>query len=186
VVLELQGGLRLTGSHLLAATGRAPNTEDLGLATVGLRTDKRGYIETNGKVAANLAGGDRSADGRVTAYAMFTDPPLGHIGLYERDARKLVGEGRRISQAVFRMADVSRAKEEGELSGLVRLLVDEDSGLFLGASILGIQADEIVQVIGLVMAAGGTWRDVRDALPIHPTVTEFLPTILDRRRPLSA
>ncbi len=119
-------------------------------------------------------------------YAMFTDPPLGHVGLYEADARRLVASGRRISQAVFDMSRVSRAKEESETNGRVKLLVDEDSGLLLGATLVGINADEVVQLIGQVMAAGGTWRTVREALPVHPTISEFLPTILDTRRPLEA
>ena len=84
------------------------------------------------------------------------------------------------------MRDVSRAKEESETIGLVKLLIDEDSGQFLGATLLGIEADEIIQAISLVMACGGTWKQVRDALPVHPTVTEFLPTIIERRRPLAA
>ena len=214
--VELADGRIIGGSHLLVATGRVPNTEELGLASVGLKPNMRGYLGTNERletdvpgiwalgdinqrgafthtsyhdheiVAANLAGGDRSADARTTIYAMFTDPPLAHVGLYEADAKRLVGEGRRISQAVLAMKDVSRAKEESETTGLIKLLIDEDSDLFLGATMLGIQADEIIQAVGLVMASGGTWRTVRDALPAHPTVTEFLPTIIDRRKPLAA
>ncbi|MDP3278837.1 MAG: hypothetical protein Q8Q09_26840 [Deltaproteobacteria bacterium] len=98
----------------------------------------------------------------------------------------MVAQGRRISQAVHAMKDVSRAKEESETVGVIKLLIDEDSGLFLGATMLGIQSDEMIQAVSLVMASGGTWRTVRNALPVHPTVTEFLPTILDRRRPLAA
>jgi pyruvate/2-oxoglutarate dehydrogenase complex dihydrolipoamide dehydrogenase (E3) component len=192
-----------------------PNTDNLGLDNVGLTTNERGYITTNGRletavsgiwalgdinqrgafthtsyhdhdvVADNLAGARRSVDGRVITYAMFTDPPLAHVGLYEIDAKRLVTQGRRISQAVFAMKDVSRSKEESETDGLIKLLIDEDSGLFLGASILGIGADEIIQTLGLVMASSGTWQTVREALPVHPTVTEFLPTIIDRRKPLA-
>ncbi len=216
VCIQLTGGTVIGGSHLLVATGRVPNTDDLGLETIGLPTNARGYIQTNLRLetavagvwalgdinqrgafthtsyhdheilAENLAGGRRSADDRTGIYAMFTDPPLGHVGMYEAEARSLVAQGRRISQAVHAMKDVSRAKEESETTGLVKLLIDEDSGHFLGATILGIQADEIIQAIGLVMASGGTWRAVRDALPVHPTVTEFLPTIIDRRKPLTA
>lgn len=215
VALVLADGRRVEGSHLLVATGRVPNTDDLGLETIDLATDERGWLPTNGRletavpgvwalgdinrrgafthtsyhdhdiVSANLAGGNRSADTRVATYAMFTDPPLGHVGLYEADARRLVAQGRHISQAVMAMKDVSRAKEEGETRGLMKLLVDEDSGLLLGATLLGLNADEIIQAIGLVMAAGGTWRTVQEALPVHPTVTEFLPTLLQRRRPLA-
>jgi pyruvate/2-oxoglutarate dehydrogenase complex dihydrolipoamide dehydrogenase (E3) component len=165
------------------AAGRVPNTDDLGLDS-GLRANMRGYIATNDRLetdvpgiwalgdinqrgafthtsyhdhdvlAENLAGGQRSADARNSIYAMFTDPPLAHVGLYEADAKRLVEkEGRRISQAVHAMKDVSRAKEESETVGVIKLLIDEDSGLFLGATMLGIQADEIIQSIGLVMAS---------------------------------
>ena len=216
VCVELANGLIIGGSHLLLATGRTPNTNDLGLETVGLRPHGRGYVITDDRLetgvpgiwalgdinqrgafthtsyhdheilAENLAGGDRSADARTAVYAVFTDPPLAHVGLYEADARHLVARGRRISQAVHAMKDVSRAKEESETIGLIKLLIDEDSGFFLGATMMGIEADEIIQAISLVMASNGTWRTVRDALPVHPTVTEFLPTIIDRRRPLDA
>ena len=128
----------------------------------------------------------RSADHRHSIYAMFTDPPLGHVGLYEAEARERVAKGRRVSQAVIRMEEVSRAKEESETQGLMKLLIDEDSGEFLGASILGLGADEIIQVIGQAMAAGAHWQTVRNALPVHPTVTEFLPTLIDKRRRLSS
>ena len=216
VCVQLADGRIIGGSHLLVATGRIPNTDDLGLETVSLKANMRGYIVTDDRLetdvrgiwalgdinqrgafthtsyhdqdilAENLAGGQRSADARTSIYAMFTDPPLAHVGLYEADARRLVGEGRRISQAVHAMKDVSRAKEESETIGVIKLLIDEDSGLFLGATMLGIQSDEIIQSLGLVMAAGGTWRTVHEALPVHPTVTEFLPTIIGRRKPLAA
>ena len=136
-------------------------------------------------MAENLAGGQRSAAARVGIYAMFTDPPLAHVGLYEADAQAFVTEGRRISQAVHAMKDVSRAKEEGETVGKIKLLIDEDSGHFLGATMLGIQSDRDHSGD---RSGDGQWRHLevgRDALPVHPTVTEFLPTIIDRRKPLT-
>jgi pyruvate/2-oxoglutarate dehydrogenase complex dihydrolipoamide dehydrogenase (E3) component len=204
----------ICGSHLLVAAGRVPNTDDLGLESVGLKVNMRGYLATNERLetavpgiwalgdinqrgafthtsyhdhdilAENLGGGRRSADARNGIYAMFTDPPLAHVGLYEAEARRLVAQGRRISMAVLAMKDVSRAKEESETTGLIKLLIDEDSGRFLGATMFGIGADETIQAVGLVMASNGSWRQVREALPVHPTVTEFLPTIIDRRKPL--
>lgn len=213
--LQMADGSIIGGSHLLVATGRVPNTDELGLESVGLNVNARGYLVTNERLetdlagiwalgdinqrgafthtsyhdhdilAENLAGGQRSADARTGIYAMFTDPPLAHVGLYEAEAKRLVAEGRRITFAVHAMKDVSRAKEESETTGLIKLLIDEDSGHFLGATMLGIGADEVIQAIGLVMASNGTWRQVREALPIHPTVTEFLPTIIDRRKPLT-
>ena len=216
VCAQLADGRIVGGSHLLVATGRVPNTDDLGLASVGVAINMRGYVGVNERLqtnvpgiwalgdinqrgafthtsyhdhqilADNLAGAQRSVEDRPVIYSMFTDPPLAHVGLYEADARKLAAQGRRISMAVHAMKDVSRAKEEGETTGVIKLLIDEDSGHFLGATIFGIEADEIIQAISLVMACGGTWKQVRDALPVHPTVTEFLPTIIERRRPLAA
>lgn len=215
--VEMADGRIIAGSHMLVAVGRSPNTGDLGLESVGLKTNERGYLLTNERLetgvpgiwalgdinqrgafthtsyhdhdilAENLDGGQRSADARTSIYAMFTDPPLAHVGLYEADAKHLVAEdGRHISQAVYAMKDVSRAKEESETTGVIKLLIDEDSGHFLGATMLGMAADEVIQAIGLVMASKGSWRQVREALPVHPTVTELLPTIIDRRKPLSA
>lgn len=124
----------------------------------------------------------RSADERTMAYAMFTDPPLGRVGQSEAEARD---SGKRILMATFDMKNVSRAKEESETTGLVKLLVDADTERFVGATVLGINGDEIIQVISNFMAAGASWRVMKDALPIHPTVTEFLPTILGKLKPLA-
>jgi pyruvate/2-oxoglutarate dehydrogenase complex dihydrolipoamide dehydrogenase (E3) component len=207
----LLGSRRLEGSHLLVATGRLPNTERLNLPAVGVEVDARGFVPTNGRletnapgiwalgdinkrgafthtsfhdheiVLANLEGHARSADDRTMAYAMYTDPPLGRVGLSETEAR---ASGRRILMARFNMKDVSRAKEESETHGLIKLLVDADTERFVGASILGINGDEIIQVISNFMAAGASWHAMKEALPVHPTVTEFFPTILGKLKPL--
>ena len=210
-VVVAAGGREVRGSHLLVATGRVPNTGKLGLANVGVETDARGYVPTNGRletnvpgiwglgdinkrgafthtsyhdheiVLANHAGGARSADDRTMAYAMFTDPPLGRVGLSETEAR---ASGRPMLMATFDMKDVSRAKEEGETTGLVKLLVDAQTERFAGATFLGISGDEIVQVVSSFIATGASWRVLKEALPVHPTVAEFLPTILARLKPL--
>ncbi len=204
----------LRASHLLVATGRLPNTERLGLNTVGVAVDERGFIPVSGRletsvpgiwalgdvnkrgafthtsyqdheiVLANHVGGARTAEGRISTYAMFTDPPLGRVGLSERDARALMTQGRRFLTASHEMQFVSRAKEEGETIGVMRVLVDADSERFVGASLLGIGADEIVQTIGAMIAADAPYQVLRDALPVHPTVTEFFPTILGKLTPL--
>jgi pyruvate/2-oxoglutarate dehydrogenase complex dihydrolipoamide dehydrogenase (E3) component len=203
------------GSHLLVATGRVPNTSDLGLESVGAECDTRGFVTTNGRLETNVAGlwalGDmngrgafthtsyqdheivvanmdgraRTADGRVATYAMFTDPPLGRVGLTEREARALIPQGRAFLAASHEMKFVSRAKEEGETTGVIRVLVDGSTHQFVGATLFGIGADEIVQVIGALMAAGAPYEVLRDALPVHPTVTEFFPTILGKLTPLA-
>jgi pyruvate/2-oxoglutarate dehydrogenase complex dihydrolipoamide dehydrogenase (E3) component len=205
------GGERIAGSHLLVATGRRPNTERLNLDAVGVARDARGFIATNGRletsvpgiwalgdvngrgafthtsyqdheiVLANLDGGARSADGRTMAYAMFTDPPLGRVGLSEEQAR---ASGRPHLMATYAMSDVSRAKEEGETAGLMKLLVDAGTERITGAAVFGFAADEVVQVLSNFMATGANWRVLRDALPIHPTVAEFLPTVLEQLKPL--
>jgi len=205
------GGQRVEGSHLLIATGRSPNTERLNLDAVGLKTDERGFVPTNGQlethvpgiwavgdinkrgafthtsyqdgqiVLANLKGGARSADGRVSSYAMYTDPPLGRVGLSEAQARE---SGRATLVANFQMKDVSRAKEEGETAGLMQILVDQQSEQIVGASLLGFGCDEVIQVISTFMATGARYQVLRDALPIHPTVAEFLPFLLDKLEPL--
>lgn len=207
---EIKNIDQLHASHLLVATGRIPNTERLGLDTVHVTLDDRGFIPVNGALETNVAGifalgdvnrrgafthtsyqdyeivianhrgGSRSADGRITTYAMYTDPPLGRVGLGEREARELMKTGRRFLIASHEMRFVSRAKEEGETTGVLRVLVDADSDRFVGASLLGIGADEIVQIIGAMIAADAPYQVLRDALPVHPTVTEFFPTILGK------
>lgn len=203
------------GSHLLVATGRSPNTEKLALSTVGVTIDKRGFIPVDGALRTNVPGifalgdingrgafthtsyqdyeitldhhlgGTRSVNDRVTTYAMFTDPPLGRIGLNDTDARKLAADGRKFLIATHEMKNVSRAKEEGETTGVIKVLVDAETERFVGATLLGIQADEVVQVIGVLMEAKARYRTLKEALPVHPTVTEFFPTILGKLRPFT-
>ena len=205
----------LQASHLLVATGRLPNTEHLGLEHVGLAVDAQGFIPVNGRlesavpgiwalgdvnrrgafthtsyqdheiVLANHLGGQRTADGRLTTYAMFTDPPLGRVGLSETEARALMTQGRRFLAASHEMKLVSRAKEESETAGVIKVLVDAVTERFVGATLFGIGADEIVQIIGAMMAADAPYQVLRDALPVHPTVTEFFPTILKKLAPLA-
>jgi len=176
-----------SGTHLLVATGRLPNTD--GVWALGDINGRGAFTHTSYHdfeiVAENLARGTRSADERVMAYAMFTDPPLGHVGIQRYEAQKLADEGRNILIAEHDMKDVSRAKEESELTGRIRIIVDGDDGKVLGATMLGINADEIIQVFSNFMAAGGHWQAMRNALPVHPTVTEFMPTILAKLAPLT-
>lgn len=209
------GATDITGSEVLVATGRVPNTDGLGLETIGVTLDAQGYIPVDGSLAtsvpgiwalgdvnrrgafthtswqdheivlANRSGGHRTAEGRITTYAMFTDPPLGRIGMQEDEARAAAQHGRRFLSVEHEMSKVSRAKEEGETIGVIKVLVDAESHRFAGVTMLGINADEIVQVIAAMMAADAPYEVLRDFLPIHPTVTEFFPTILGRLAPLN-
>lgn len=200
------GGEPVLGSHLLVATGRTSNLDLLG-PDHGLATDERGFVWIGPRYETSLPGiwalGDvnghgafthtayqdsqillnppRTVTGRVTTYGMFTDPPLGRVGMTNAEAR---ASGRQVLVAETPMSAVSRAQLEGETDGLMRILVDGDTGEILGASILGLQADDVVQIVGLAIQAGISYPTLRDVLPIHPTVAEFLPSILGSLKPL--
>lgn len=205
VAAHLADGSGIEGTHLLLAVGRRPNSDDLGLDTAGVATDARGYITTDGQLATNvdgiyavgdvngrgafthtsyqdyeilsdvLAGGSRSADGRVATYALFTDPPLGRVGMTERDAR---AAGHRITVASYPMSRLTRAALDGEPDGLITMVVDADSDRLLGAACLGLHGDEIIQTLSLLMHVDAPVSSLLTWLPIHPTVAEFFPTIL--------
>jgi len=208
-----EGDRQVAGSHLLLAVGRTPNTADLGLDKAGVETDERGYItvddelrtsvphiwalgECNGRgafthtsyndyqiVAANLLdGGKRRVSDRIQTYALFTDPPLGRAGMSEGEARKA---GRRALVAKLDMKRVGRAKERSETQGFLKLVVDADTKRILGAAMLGIEADEIVQSILGLMYADAPCTVIERAMYIHPTVSEFLPTLVGRLEPVA-
>ncbi|CAN7152585.1 FAD-containing oxidoreductase [Variovorax sp. LjRoot290] len=204
----------IEGSHLLLAVGRRPNTDDLGLDQAGVKTDARGYItvdeelrtsvpgiwalgDVNGRgafthtsyndyeiVAANLLDNDRRrVSDRVPAYALYIDPPLGRAGMTERDVMQ---DGRRALVARMPMSRVGRAKERSETQGFMKVLVDASSQKILGAAILGIEGDEVIHSILDVMVAGAPYTVLQRAMHIHPTVSEFIPTLLGKLEPLGA
>lgn len=204
---------QVIGSHLLLAIGRRPNTDDLGLDKAGVATDARGYIQVddqlrtnvpgiwalgdcNGRgafthtswndfqiVAANLLDNDpRRVSDRITAYALYTDPPLGRAGMTEAEVRK---SGRPALIATMAMEDVSRAYEKGETKGFMKILVDKETKLIVGASLLGLSADEVIHCILDVMYAKAPYTVLQRAMHIHPTVSEFIPTMLEDLAPLS-
>ena len=204
---------QVIGSHLLLAIGRRPNTDDLGLDKAGVATDSRGYIEVddqlrtnvsgiwalgdcNGRgafthtswndfeiVAANLLDNDpRRVSDRITAYALYIDPPLGRAGMTETDVRK---SGRPALIATMAMEDVSRAFEKGETKGFMKILVDSETKQILGASLLGLAGDEVIHCILDVMYAKAPYTVLQRAVHIHPTVSEFIPTMLGDLRPLA-
>jgi pyruvate/2-oxoglutarate dehydrogenase complex dihydrolipoamide dehydrogenase (E3) component len=211
--LDCDGEAReVVGSHLLVATGRRPNTDDLGIDRAGIKLDAHGYIEVddelrtnvpgiwalgdcNGRgafthtsyndfeiVAANLLDGDhRKVSDRITAYALYTDPPLGRAGMTEAEVRR---SGRRALVARIAMEDVSRAAEKGETDGFMKVLVDAESKQFLGASFLGTSGDEAIHCILDLMHAKAPYTVMQRAVHIHPTIAEFIPTMLDDLAPL--
>lgn len=207
VTVSADSGESVSGSHLLIAAGRAPNSDRIGADNAGLELDDRGYIRVNGRFETSVPGiwalGDvngrgafthtayqdteilldkaRSVDGRITAYAMFTDPPLGRVGMTEAQAR---ASGRNVLKAQLPMSSVSRAILDSETEGLMKILVDADTEEILGAAFLGLHGDDLAQVIGVAMQTGARYPAVRDALPIHPTMAEFIPTLLGSLKPL--
>ena len=134
------------------------------------------------------AGGDGSAVARTIGertevYALFTDPPLGRVGLTEMQA---LAAGHRVLRAVKPMRAISRAKEMGETQGFVKVLVDADTDRFLGASVLGVGGDEVVNLFALAMSAGLTAAQFQRAVLVHPTVSELMPWVLAGLRPVAS
>jgi len=203
---------QVLGTHLLVAIGRRPNTDDLGLEAAGIAADARGYIQVDDELRTNVAGvwamGDcngrgafthtswndfeivagnlldneqRRVSDRITAYALYTDPPLGRAGMTEAEVRK---SGKPALIATIAMEDVSRAYEKGETKGFMKILVDRDSKQFLGASLLGLAGDEVIHSILDLMYAKAPYTVMQRAMHIHPTVSEFLPTMLGDLKPL--
>ncbi len=133
-------------------------------------------------VAANLLDHDpRAVSERVTAYALYIDPPLGRVGMSLAEARE---SGRRVLVGERPMTRVGRAVEKGETQGFMRILVDGDSREILGASLLGTGCDEAVHAILDLMYAKAPYTVMRRAMHIHPTVSELLPTILGDLKPV--
>jgi pyruvate/2-oxoglutarate dehydrogenase complex dihydrolipoamide dehydrogenase (E3) component len=202
----------LRASHVLLAVGRRSNTDGLGLSDAGISTDARGYIvvddqcrssapgvwavdDCNGRgafthtawndhevVVANLFDDDpqRISD-RIPCYALFIDPPLGRIGMSETEA---CASGRRTLCAKMPMQRVGRAREAGETQGFMKVLVDADTQRLLGASVLGLNGDEVVQSLLDVMAADRPYILIARAVHIHTTVTELMPSLLQQLKPL--
>jgi pyruvate/2-oxoglutarate dehydrogenase complex dihydrolipoamide dehydrogenase (E3) component len=201
------GSPQVSGSHLLVAMGRQPNTDDLGLDRAGVETNHAGFIQVddelrtnvpgiwalgdcNGKgafthtayndyeiVAANLFGGEpkRHLSDRIPCYALYVDPPLGRVGLTERDA---LAQGHAIRVGTRPMTRVARAVEKGETRGLMKIVVDARSNMILGAAILGVGGDEAIHSVIDVMAAKVPYTTLQRTVHIHPTVSELIPTIL--------
>jgi pyruvate/2-oxoglutarate dehydrogenase complex dihydrolipoamide dehydrogenase (E3) component len=203
---------QIAGTHLLVATGRQPNTDDLGLDKASIATDARGYIlvddqlrtnisgiwamgDCNGRgafthtswndfeiVAANLLNNDqRRVSDRITAYALYTDPPLGRAGMTEAEVRKT---GKPALISTMPMKDVMRAYERGETEGFMKLLVDRDNKQIMGASFLGLEGDEVIHCVLDIMYAKAPYTVIQRAMHIHPTVSEFIPTMMDKLKPL--
>jgi pyruvate/2-oxoglutarate dehydrogenase complex dihydrolipoamide dehydrogenase (E3) component len=206
-----EGRPAVEGSHLLLAVGRRPNTEDLGLDAAGVARDERGYIvvddqlqtnvpgiwalgDCNGKgafthtayndfeiVAANLLdGGSRRVSDRIPAYALYIDPPLGRAGLTESEAKR---RGHSVLVGARPMSRVGRAVEKGETAGVMKIIVDAKSEEILGAAVFGTGGDEVIHGVLDAMYARAPYPVLRRAMHIHPTVSEYVPTLLGELSP---
>ena len=134
-------------------------------------------------IAANILDqGERRVSDRITAYALYTDPPLGRVGMTEADVRR---SGKPALMATLAMANVSRAFEKGETLGFMKILVDKETKKFLGASFLGLSGDELVHSILDLMYAGAPYTVLQRAVHIHPTVSEFIPVLIGNLKELT-
>jgi pyruvate/2-oxoglutarate dehydrogenase complex dihydrolipoamide dehydrogenase (E3) component len=200
------GEQTIEGSHILAATGRTPNTAGIGLDVAGVALDARGYIQVNDRlettapgvwalgecagspqfthvsfndfrvVRDNLAGGNRSTRDRLVPYCLFTDPPLGRVGLSEEEAQRL---GKAVRVVKLPMEAVLRTRTLSETRGFMKVLIAPDDHI-LGFAMLGPEAGEVVAVVQTAMLAGMPYTGLREAILAHPTMAEGLNALLDR------
>ena len=200
----------IEGSHVLFAVGRVPNTADLGLDVAGIATNERGFInvdetlqtnvpgvfaigDVNGRgafthtsvhdgqiISHNLKGESWKVSDRTLIYSLYIDPPLGRVGLSEEQARKQCNN---LLVACWPMNHISRAKEKDETAGIVKFMVDGDTERILGAAILGIGGDEIINMIAHWIAADKPYREFQRVVLNHPTVAELMPWILADLQP---
>lgn len=205
-------GTSITGTHLLLAIGRLPNTDVLGLENTSIEIDKRGYINVDDYCQTNVEGifalgdcngkgafthtsyndyqivedylfGDknRKISNRITTYGLFIDPPLGRVGLTKHEA---ISKGYTILVAHRPMTKVGRAKEKGETFGFMEAIIDDETNLFLGACVLGVGGDELINGFTNLMYAKQPYTVFRDGVHIHPTVSELIPTMLETLKPV--
>lgn len=202
----------LSGSHLLIAAGRTSNSDKLTLENTSLQVNARGFIEVddycqtgvegvyalgdvNGHgafthtsvndaeiVLDHMYGGKRKISNRIPIYGLFTDPPLGKVGLSEKAA---IAKGHKIMKATRPMSKISRAKEMGETKGFAKLIVDQETDLILGAAILGPGGDEIVNMFAAIMHSQIPCKSYREVVLVHPTVSELMPWVLDGLKPVN-
>lgn len=197
---------QIQGSHLLLAVGRIPNSNSIGLNHTNIKTDDKGYIQVddycrtgqdgvfalgdvNGEgafthtsvndaeiVLDHLYEGSRSISQRIPIYSLFTDPPLGRVGMSEKEALKSCSN---VLKATRPFSKIGRAKEMSETRGMAKFLVDGDTDMILGASIFGIHGDEVINMFAAIMHSGIACRNYRKVVLVHPTISELMPFILD-------
>lgn len=202
----------VSGTHLLYAVGRRPNTEDLGLEKAGVETDSRGYIKVDDQLRTGVPGiwalGDCNGKGAFT-HTSYNDFEIVAANLLDNDPRRVSDRitaynlyidpplgrcgmteaevrksGRKALICRRPMTRVGRAVEKGETAGFMKALVDAETKQILGAAILGIEGDEVIHSILDVMYAKAPYTVIQRAMHIHPTVSELIPTMLADLQPL--
>ncbi len=206
------GSDAIDASHVLVAAGRTPNTDDLGLENTSVERDDKGFIsvddtlrttaanmwamgDCNGRgafthtsyndfeiVAANVLNTEsRRVSDRIVTYAVFTDPPLARVGMTATEIRT---SGKKALVGMRPMTRVGRAHERSETFGFLKVFVDADTQLILGACFFGVEADEAIHCITDTMYARRPYTTITHAVHIHPTVSELIPTVLEDLKPL--
>ncbi len=206
------GAAAVTGSHLLLAVGRRPNTDDLGLDRAGVRTDDRGYVLVDDQLRTSVehiwAMGDCNGKGAFT-HTSYNDFEIVAANLLDNDPRRV--SDRITTYALFidpplgragmtveqvrasgrpalvgrrPMTRVGRAVEKGETQGFMNVVVDAETQQILGAAILGVGGDEAIHGILDVMSAKAPYTTLARTMHIHPTVSELIPTMLQEMSPL--
>lgn len=203
----------LRGSHLLVATGRRPNTDELGLENAGVETDQQGFIRVNNRLETSVPGiwalGDVKG-GPAFTHISYNDHQIVYANLIE--GKDLTTDNRLVPYAVFTdpelgrvgltekearatgrrlkigkipTAWVARAIERDETAGLMKLVVDADSDRILGAAILAAGGGELVQLLGAVMMAGAPYTLLKGAVYIHPTMAEGFWSLMEEVKPVA-
>jgi pyruvate/2-oxoglutarate dehydrogenase complex dihydrolipoamide dehydrogenase (E3) component len=206
------GDREVSGSHVLLAVGRKPNTADLGLDKAGIAVDERGYIQIDDQLRTNVSGiwalGDCNGKGAFT-HTSYNDGEIAAANLLDNDPRRVSDRvttyglyidpplgragmteaevrksGRRALIGKRPMTKVGRAVEKGESQGFMKCIVDAETHQILGAAILGTGGDEVIHSILDVMYAKKPYTLIQRAVHIHPTVSELVPTMLGDLKPL--
>lgn len=203
---------KVSGSHILLATGRIPNSDMLKPENAGLTIDDRGYVEVNSKLETNVDGiyalGDCNGEGAFTHtsyndYEIMEDQLLGEkkrtlddritnyalyidppLGRAGMTLSQAKDSGKNLLFARMPMSDIARAKEKGELQGKMEVIVDADTEQILGAAVFGTGGDEIIGTFLTAMYGKLSYKTLMNSVQTHPTVTELIPTLLQQLKPI--
>jgi pyruvate/2-oxoglutarate dehydrogenase complex dihydrolipoamide dehydrogenase (E3) component len=202
----------VTGSHLLVATGRRPNTDDLGLDRAGVAIDERGFVQVNHRLETNVSGiwaiGDVKG-GPAFTHISYNDYQIIYGNLIEGKnlsienryvpysvftdpqlgrvgltEREARASGRKLKMGTYPMASVARAIERDETAGLMKIIVDAETDRILGAAILGVEGGEVVQILGAMMMAEAPYTVLKGAVYIHPTLAEGFFGLMEAVKPV--